>query len=569
MPELQFKGKEFVFNHHLTVPFRPLVPDAEKSIGEPSLGGNLIIHGDNLHALKALLPMYAGRVDCIFIDPPYNTGNEGWSYNDNVNSPMMKEWLSSNPINGEDMLRHDKWCAMMWPRLVLLHELLAEDGVFFVSIDDNELYHLRLCLDEIFGESHWVGTIVWRNVTDNDPTNISSEHEYILCFARSKSLLSKEWSSSVSQVKDKLVEIGKEFLHADPNTVKRQKRYSKWLAQNKPHLWPFQDYKFIDDGGIYTGSRSVHNPGKEGYRYDVIHPATGLPCKQPLMGYRFPKETMTELLRQQKILFGKDETKIIELKVYVQDFQDKLPSVITLDGRAGANELRDLFPDEKKPFDHPKPVDLIVTLLSFVTRKDSLILDSFAGSGTTGHATMSLNSRDGGQRRFIMIETEEYADTLTAERVKRVSAGVESSDDPALRKGLGGGFTYCTLGEPLNLDKMLTGEALPDYLTLGSWLFHTATGEVFLPDSANEETTFLGESSAYYCWLVYKPDLAFLKSSEAALTLSLAERVAASKPKGKKHLVFAPAKYAPNSKLLPLGVEYAPLPFALYRIEKG
>jgi adenine-specific DNA-methyltransferase len=186
MPELQFKGKEFVYNHHLSVPFRPLIPDADKSIGEPSLSGNLIIHGDNLHALKALLPMYAGKVDCIFIDPPYNTGNEGWSYNDNVSSPMMKEWLSSNPINGEDMLRHDKWCAMMWPRLVLLHELLTEDGVFFVSIDDNELYHLRLCLDEIFGESHWVGTVVWRNVTDNNPTNISFEHEYIVCFAKAR-----------------------------------------------------------------------------------------------------------------------------------------------------------------------------------------------------------------------------------------------------------------------------------------------------------------------------------------------------------------------------------------------
>lgn len=143
MPELQFKGKEFVYNHHLSVPFRPLVPDAAKSVGKPSLNGNLIIHGDNLHALKALLPMYAGKVDCIFIDPPYNTGNEGWSYNDNVNSPMMKEWLSSNPINGEDMLRHDKWCAMMWPRLTLLRELLSPTGSFWMTIDDNEVHHAR------------------------------------------------------------------------------------------------------------------------------------------------------------------------------------------------------------------------------------------------------------------------------------------------------------------------------------------------------------------------------------------------------------------------------------------
>jgi adenine-specific DNA-methyltransferase len=132
--ELSFKGKEFVYNHHLAVPFRPMVPDAAKGIGPVDLAGNLIVHGDNLHALKALLPTHAGKVDCIFIDPPYNTGNEGWAYNDNVNSPMIKEWFNENPIGIEDGLRHDKWCAMMWPRLRLLHDLLAEDGSFWMTM---------------------------------------------------------------------------------------------------------------------------------------------------------------------------------------------------------------------------------------------------------------------------------------------------------------------------------------------------------------------------------------------------------------------------------------------------
>ena len=153
MTELNFKGKEFVYNHHLSVPFRPLIMHAEKGIGEPALDGKLIVHGDNLHALKALLPLYAGKVDCIFIDPPYNTGNEGWCYNDNVNAPMIKEWLDANPVGIEDGLPHDKWCAMMWPRLKLLHELLAEDGSIWVTIDDHELHALRLMLDEIFGAS--------------------------------------------------------------------------------------------------------------------------------------------------------------------------------------------------------------------------------------------------------------------------------------------------------------------------------------------------------------------------------------------------------------------------------
>ena len=177
MPELQFKGKEFVYNHHLTVPYRPLEMDASKSVGKPNLNGNLIIHGDNLHALKALLPLYAGKVDCIFIDPPYNTGNENWSYNDNVNSPMMKEWLSSNPVTIEDGLRHDKWCAMMYPRLRLLHELLADNGVLHASIDDNELYDLRLmCLIRFLARPTGLVRSSGRTSRTTIPTNISIEH---------------------------------------------------------------------------------------------------------------------------------------------------------------------------------------------------------------------------------------------------------------------------------------------------------------------------------------------------------------------------------------------------------
>ena len=167
MPSLDFKGKAFVYAHHLTVPFRELVPDAKKSClpksTAPALDGNLIVHGDNLHALKALLPLYAGKVDCVFIDPPYNTGNEGWCYNDNVRSPVAKEWLKkASPVDREDLERHDKWACMMWPRLKLLHELLAEDGVIFISIDDNEVHRLRALMDEIFGEENFVTQIEWQ-----------------------------------------------------------------------------------------------------------------------------------------------------------------------------------------------------------------------------------------------------------------------------------------------------------------------------------------------------------------------------------------------------------------------
>jgi len=571
MTELSFKGKEFVYNHHLAVPFRPLVPDETKGIGPVALDGNLIIHGDNLHALKALLPLYAGKVDCIFIDPPYNTGNEGWCYNDNVNAPMIKEWLESNPIGIEDGLRHDKWCAMMWPRLRLLFDLLSDDGIIFVCIDDNELYNLRLMLDEISGNpSNWIGTIVWKNVTDNNPTRIAVEHEYIVCFSKNKESVEKTWKSQFSDIKDLLVRVGSEFAAKYPDPEEMQAAYTAWFREHRSELWPLDRYKYIDADGIYTGSQSVHNPGREGYRYDVIHPKTGKPCKQPLMGYRFPEETMRDLLAQDKILFGEDHDKIIELKVYAKDFLDKLPSVIELDGRTAAYELRQLFPDRKKAFDNPKPTQLVDKILSYATKKDSLVLDSFAGSGTTAHSVMNLNAKDGGQRRFILVEGEGYADELTRERVMRVQRGVPGAEQEPLRSGLGGTFTYCTLGDPVELDKVLSGETLPPYAGLGAALFHMATNHALDPATVREDDFYLGATEGQHVWLIYKPDLDWLKSPEAALTLARAKAFAASDP-DKRHLVFAPARFVSQKMLAEqnIPVEFVPLPFALYRIDRS
>ncbi len=184
MTELNFKGKDFVHNHHLSVPFHPLEPQPDKGIGEVALDGSLIIEGDNLKALKSLIPTHAGRVNCVYIDPPYNTGNEKWCYNDKVNSPMIKEWFSENPVDSDDGLRHDKWCAMMWPRLRLLHELLAEDGVIFVSIDDNEHHHLRMLMDDIFGTENFVGSFVWEGTGKNDARFISVGHDYVVTYAK-------------------------------------------------------------------------------------------------------------------------------------------------------------------------------------------------------------------------------------------------------------------------------------------------------------------------------------------------------------------------------------------------
>ncbi|HNZ13639.1 MAG TPA: site-specific DNA-methyltransferase [Anaerolineaceae bacterium] len=202
MPTLDWIGKAAVRNHHLEVPFHLLRADAALSCGAPA-AGNLLIEGDNLLALKALLPYYAGQVKCIYIDPPYNTGNEQWVYNDNVNSPEMRTWLG-RVVGGEaeDLSRHDKWLCMMYPRLTLLRQMLREDGVILISIDDNEAHSLRMLLDEIYGRSNFVGTIVWRNVTDNNPTRISIEHEYVLCYARDKAKLESQWKATALPIKD-------------------------------------------------------------------------------------------------------------------------------------------------------------------------------------------------------------------------------------------------------------------------------------------------------------------------------------------------------------------------------
>ena len=571
MTELSFKGKEFVYNHHLAVPFRPLVPQSAKGIGPVALDGNLIVHGDNLHALKALLPLYAGKVDCIFIDPPYNTGNEGWCYNDNVNAPMIKEWLESNPIGIEDGLRHDKWCAMMWPRLRLLFDLLSDDGVIFICIDDNELYNLRIMLDEISGNpSNWIGTIIWKNVTDNNPTRVAVEHEYIVCFAKNKESVEKIWKSRFSDVKDLLIKIGEDFSSQYEEIADLKAAYTKWFREHKLELWPLDRYKYIDHDGIYTGSQSVHNPGKEGYRYDVVHPTTGEACKQPLMGYRFPEETMKELLLRDKILFGEDHNKIIELKVYAREYLDKLPSVIEIDGRAAAYELREIFPDRKKAFDNPKPTQLVETILSFAAKPNALVLDSFAGSGTTAHALMKLNAADSGERRFILVEGEGYADELTRERVMRVMSGVPKATNDRLKKGFAASFTYCSLGEPVELDKVLSGETLPSYEGLGAALFHMATSHALDPAKVREADFYLGGVPGQHVWLIYKPDLDWLKSPESALTLARAKQFAATDPDA-RHLVIAPARFVSQKMLAEqnIPVDFVPLPFALYRIERS
>lgn len=381
---------------------------------------NLFIEGDNLDALKLLQETYLGKVKLIYIDPPYNTGKD-FIYEDNFAEDSVTYLLRSNQqddaggrlVSNTDANGrfHSDWLSMLYPRLKLAKNLLKSNGVIFISIDNNEVHNLRTICSDVFGADNFVGTIVWKNVTDNNPTTVATEHEYIHVFARNKAELEGEWKSKISVIKDALIRVGNDLNAQYSEADQLQEAYSRWFRDNKAFLGPLDRYKYIDKGGVYTGSQSVHNPGKEGYRYDVVHPITGKACREPLLGYRFKKPTMDALLEAKRILFGEDESKIIELKVYASEFEDKLESVIELDGRSGPYDLKTLFPEIKKAFTNPKPVDLIERFASFTTKSDDVIVDFFGGSGTTAQAVMRLNAQDGGTRRFVLVQAPETPDS--------------------------------------------------------------------------------------------------------------------------------------------------------------
>ena len=597
MPALNFKGKEFVYNHHLAVPFRPLVPHEDKGIGPVALDGNLIIHGDNLHALKSLLPLYAGKVDCIFIDPPYNTGNEGWCYNDNVNAPMIKEWLDSNPVGIEDGLRHDKWCAMMWPRLRLLHELLADTGSIWITADDNEVHRLKLILDEIFGKEHFLANIVWqsKDTPGNNSSDIAETHNHIIAFKKSSYFSPSLLERNEDQIAN----------YTNPDNDSR----GDWLAA------PL--------------TRAEHRE-RDYYELENLAGRKVFPPKGS--SWRRPPTKMKWLQRDNRIWWGKNgdaefpmEKKFLkEAKLGVVN-QTWWPYSFAGSTRNAGAELREIF-EARKPFETPKPRRLLERILQLATDPNALILDSFAGSGTTGHAVIEANKRDGGNRRFILVEMEDYADQLTAERVRRVINGyafngnqrtellrqklnwraIQKATDLVTQvkfletmkgkefsrikkevkdgelivtgeksvaertEGLGGTFTYCTLGDPIELDKVLSGETLPSYAGIGAALFHMATNRALDPATVRENDFYLGATEGYHVWLIYRADLEWLKSPEAALTLKRAKAFTETDPE-KRHLVFAPARYVSQKMLAEqnVPVEFVPLPFALYRIDRS
>lgn len=542
MPTLHFKGKTFVQNHHLAVKYHQLVSKKELSLTDKvSLHDNLIIQGDNLKALKALLPTYAGKVKCIYIDPPYNTGNEKWVYNDNVNSPMIQEWLGSI-VDKEDMTRHDKWLCMMMPRLKLLRELLSEDGAIFISCDDNEQHNLRCLLDEVFGSQNFIQNIIWQKkyTQSNDAKYFSDNHDFIICFAKNK---------IEGEVKNGFV------LNLLSRTEEQDSKYKN--PDNDPR------------GPWMSQPIQVKTPS-EAYIYPIKNPAGEefLPPKG--RSWQFSKERYEELVKDNQIWFGKSGNNVPRIKKFLSDVKDGVtPKSIWLYSEVGSNDdakrtVKEIFQEADDPFGTPKPVELVKRIISLATNENDIILDSFAGSGTTAHAVLELNKEDGGNRKFVLVEMEDYANSITAERVRRVIKGVKTAKSDLLKKGTGGSFSYFELGDTIEMESLLRGENLPTYTEFARYLFYTATGEEFNEKAINEKTGFIGESKNYEVYLFYKAELDWLKKN--ALTLELCKSL--PKFKNKQRLVFAPAKYVDDHTLLDYRIDFCQLPYEIYRIQK-
>jgi len=583
MATLNFKGKPFVQNYHLSVKYHQLIPRKNKSLTKKvSLHDNLIIHGDNLKGLKALLPTYAGKIKCIYIDPPYNTGNEKWAYNDNVNSPMMQDWLGK-VVDKEDLTRHDKWLCMMTPRLKLLRELLTEDGIIFVSIDDNAAHYLRMLMDEVFGEAQFVAKLVWNTEghTDNQ-YHIKVNHEYVLVYVKN----SEHQDDAISFV-------------VDPNT-KRDSNLWKGYAENS-----------ITKNGPGNPPTEVElPPGFPCLKEDVFLPPTEVPkdffrdvsilgyisreiTKKYRVEYPVRKDEMVvrrgKLTQKCRVFTGwanlnklrsfisngfaplreddGDCTFYLSENgvIYYRKQREKARHILSVLRNMGTTEqMRYVLESMGIDFQYPKPLDIIKYLIQVGSHSDSVTLDSFSGSGTTAHAVLALNKEDGGNRKFILVECEDYADKITAERVRRVIKGVKGAKDENLKKGLGGTFSYFELGPPIEMESILSGDNFPSYMELARYVFYTATGEEFDPDAVDEKKNFIGQSAQYLVYLFYKPDMDYLKAT--ALTL---DRATALGPyKKKRRLVFAPTKYLDQEHLDELRIDFAQLPFEIYQLVK-
>lgn len=523
MPTLEWIGKDKVMNHHQDVPFRVLEHRytymGNGRTGEEMTDGNMIIKGDNLEALKALLPKYEGKIKCIYIDPPYNTGNEGWVYNDNVNDPKIKKWLGEVVgKEGEDLSRHDKWLCMIYPRLRLLQRLLADDGAIFISIDDNEQANLKLICDEIFGANNFIANIVWKKKTNgNNMGHIPPVHDFIIVFAKNQSKLSL---NGIPQ--------SKEFL---------AKNYSN----------PDNDHR-----GLWTTSDLSAN--HKGPYFEIVNPVTGQ-IHTPPKGrfWVFNKEEVERRIAEGRIIFGKSGKAAPVQRVFLKDRITRQKPETWFDSQGynadGMQALSNILGG--KVLAHPKPPSLIEYILTFATNKDDIILDSFAGSGTTAHAVLNINKADGGNRKFILVEMEDYAENITAERVRRVIDGYGNVD------GTGGSFSYYELGEMLlstadgNINENISTEKIREYI----WYMETKQPIQTVDLAANPYYLGMVGGVAYY--------FHYEKNCVTALDTAFLKRIRVT---AERYIIYADHCTLPDEDLEQYNITFRKIPRDLAKL---
>ena len=529
MPTLEWIGKDKVVNHHQEVPYRVLERqysyDGAGQHAEDNGSENMIIHGDNLEALKALLPRYEGKVKCIYIDPPYNTGNEGWVYNDNVNVPKIKKWLGEVVgKEGEDLSRHDKWLCMMYPRLKLLQRLLAEDGVIFISIDDNELYNLKSICDEIFGLSCFVSNISWQRTYSmrNDSQGIPAEIEHILVYSkkpmwipsklpRTEEMNSKyknpdndpqgPWQNTTAFAPGGTTHQGMVYAIQHPFTGKMMypTRDAHWRYQQEQMLeimrgWCNYELKELDDAHERAAVCGLTpDEVRQGVKAIVL--------SEPLDVSSQKAKKVYERGQWPRFYFTSGGKGGIRRKTYMESVGGKpatnyWPFSETGHTDEAKKDLLSIF-GGKVTFDTPKPARLIERVLTIAASPDSIVLDSFAGSGTTAHAVLNMNKADGGNRRFILVEMMDYADSITAERVKRVIDGYGEGKKAV--EGTGGSFSYYELGPVLllpdgNLNEEVGAQKIREYV------YYMETKEPLPTEQPKDEPYFMGlcHNTAYY-----------------------------------------------------------------------
>lgn len=404
--------------------------------------------------------------DYVFIDPPYNTGNEGWVYNDNVNDPRIKKWLGEVVgKEGEDLSRHDKWLCMMYPRLKLLQKLLSEDGVIFISIDDTEIANLKLICGEIFGQNNHVATFIWQKRYSPDVrTSVSDAHEFVLCYARNP-------------------EVFKSTRHLLPLGEAQTKQFS-----NPDH----------DPRGPWKANDFTAPGYRPNQMYEITLPSGRIVTPPAGRCWRVTKEGFERFTQENKMIYGNNGDGAPAVKRFLSEMPGMVPWTWWPHEEVGhtqeGNKLLAAILG-KAVFDYPKPVRLIERILQIASDPDSIILDSFAGSGTTAHAVLNINKADGGNRKFILVEMGDYADRITAERVKRVINGYGEGKNAVA--GTGGSFSYYELGEPL-----MNGDVLNENVgveKIREYVYFTDT-KSRLPKPHPDEPYFMGVhvNSAYY-----------------------------------------------------------------------